>query len=126
MLPDGQDSGTASCGPNSGGAGTGYPDTPVVAPFLLLHGAALVALGGVEYELRYPIAAPCFGEREIDVVDAVLPVVAQSEQDALEIAAIVLREHEPPELPQVQPATEEATPPRSGYHQAIRQQHRDS
>ena len=119
MTPEAPDSGSGLCGSNSGsgGAQTSPPDSPIVTPFLSLHGAALLRLDEAQYELRYPISSSSFGEREIDVIDAVLPVVAQSEQDALEIAAIVLREHEPPELPQAQPVvTGSNTPPRSGYH----------
>jgi hypothetical protein len=37
-------------------------------------------------------------DRAIDIIDAVLPIVAQSDQDALEIVEVILAGHQLPEF----------------------------
>ena len=98
------DSGAALCGLNSAsGAGTGYPANPIVTLFLASHDATLVCLGEDYYELRYSISAPRFGDREIDIIDVVFPIAAQSDQDALKIVEVILAGHELPEFSPAQP-----------------------
>ena len=92
LRPQAVESGQAiEFGLNSAsGAGTGYPANPIVTLFLASHDATLVCLGEDYYELRYSIWAPRFGDREIDIIDVVFPIVAQSDQDALEIVEVIL------------------------------------
>ena len=84
---------------------------PSDASFLERHNATLTGQGGTRFELGYQISAPSFGERVIDCVDVALPVVAKSEEEALRLAEVILREHKPPQLPEAQlEASELPTP----------------
>ena len=46
----------------------------------------------------------------IDCVDVALQIVAKSQEEALRLAEVILREHKPPELPEAQLASEATRP----------------
>jgi hypothetical protein len=55
--------------------------------------------------LRYPLASVNLHEPQFGSFEATLPIVGETRNDALMIAELVLRGHEPPEI-STQPATE--------------------
>jgi hypothetical protein len=76
----------------------------VIDGFLLIHSAKLEPEGD-GWLLRYPLASAYLQEQQLGSFEATLPIVGETYKDALMIAGLVLRGHEPPEIP-TQPATE--------------------
>jgi len=72
---------------------------------LLAHSAKLEPEGD-GWLLRYPLASAHLQEQRFGSFEATLPIVGETRKDALMIAELVLRGHEPPEIP-----TESATEP---------------
>jgi hypothetical protein len=50
------------------------------------------------WSLVYPIAALTVTDRDQESIDAQIPIVAGSYEDALEIVRLVLRTHKPPDV----------------------------
>jgi hypothetical protein len=76
----------------------------VIDGLLLAHSAELEPEGD-GWLLRYRLASAHLQEQQLDSFEATLPIVGETRKDALLIAELVLRGHEPPEIP-TQPATE--------------------
>jgi len=76
----------------------------VIDGLLLAHSAELESEGD-GWLLRYRLASAHLQEQQLDSFEATLPIVGETRKDALLIAELVLRGHEPPEIP-TQPATE--------------------
>jgi hypothetical protein len=55
--------------------------------------------------LRYPLSSAHLQEQQLGSFEVTLPIVGETRKDALMIAELVLRGHEPPEIP-TRPATE--------------------
>jgi hypothetical protein len=76
----------------------------VIDGLLLAHSAKLEPEGD-GWLLRYPLASVNLHEQQFGSFEATLPIVGETRKDALMIAELVLRGHEPPEI-STQPATE--------------------
>ena len=76
----------------------------VIDGLLLAHSAKLEPEGD-GWLLRYPLASVNLHEQQFGSFEATLPIVGETRKDALMIAELVLRGHEPPDL-STQPATE--------------------
>ena len=76
----------------------------VIDGFLVAHSAKLEPEGD-GWLLRYPLASVNLHEQQFGSFEATLPIVGETRKDALMIAELVLRGHEPPEI-STQPATE--------------------
>ena len=81
----------------------------VIDGFLVAHSAKLEPEGD-GWLLRYPLARANLQERHFGSVEASLLIIGESRKDALMIAELVLRDHEPPELP-TEPTIEPSPPP---------------
>ena len=76
----------------------------VIDGLLLAHSAELEPEGD-GWLLRYRLASAHLQEQQLDSFEATLPIVGETRKDALLIAELVLRGHEPPEIP-TEPAIE--------------------
>jgi hypothetical protein len=74
----------------------------VIDGFLLVHSAKLEPEGD-GWLLRYPLASAHLQEQQLGSFEGTLPIVGETYKDALMIAKLVLRGHNPPEIP-TQPA----------------------
>ena len=49
--------------------------------------------------LRYPIARHPYGSREVELVEVMIPLVAENYAGARKLAMLILKDHRPPTLP---------------------------
>ena len=49
--------------------------------------------------LRYPIARHQYGSREVELVEVMIPLVAENYAGARKLAMLILKDHRPPTLP---------------------------
>lgn len=49
--------------------------------------------------LRYPIARHHYGSREVELVEVMIPLVAENYAGARKLAMLILKDHRPPTLP---------------------------
>ena len=51
--------------------------------------------------LTYPIARHQYGSREVELVEVMIPLVAENYAGARKLAMLILKDHRPPTLPPV-------------------------